>query len=303
MCYLNKCICTDKNGVGMIYTPHRASQRIAMTTVTLLMLVAPVAASAQNREKDSVVPTFKELRPASSVIGWQLRRGDNVVGTIDDLVFDLETSEVALLVIAEKDGAGTTRYLAIPTAILEPVGRSARVASWVTDGMVEKARRVAKQTDCATRGWAAEEYKTFGRDPYWKEFRDQLFKENPQARFDEVEHRLELYSQLRNKKVVDNKGQMVGQIADFGIEPVSDSIAYAVLQPSDKNALFNAIPLGAFVAQDDSNHWLIELGPEAITQQAKFEEWQWPTSTSRGWIEYIAVRYGRSGLQTQRKTK
>lgn len=150
-------------------------------------------------------------------------------------------------------------------------------------------------------GWPECPVAQFGRDPYWKDFREQLLKENPKAKFDEVNHRLELYSQLRNKKVADDKGQVVGQFTDFGIEPSSDSIAYTVLQPTEKNELFNAIPLGAFVAEGDSNHWLIELSKKAITQQAKFEEWQWPTSTSRGWIEYIATRYGRRGVQTQRK--
>lgn len=289
--------------IDMISTMNRTRLLAAVTVVTLLLLVAPVAALAQGRTTDSVVPAFKELRPASSVLGWPLRRGDDLIGTIDDLVFDLETSEVALLVIAVKEGSDTTRYVAIPTAVLEPAGRSARVAAWVTDDMVQKARRVAKKTDSATRGWATEEYKAFGRDPYWKEFRDQLLKENPKAKFDEVDYRLELYSQLRTKKVMDGKGQEVGQIADFGIEPASDSIAYAVFQPSDKTALFNAIPLGVFVALDGSNHWLIELSADAITQHAKFEAWQWPTSTSRGWIEYIAVRYGRGGVQTQRKAK
>lgn len=272
-------------------------------SLALSIAVLPISANALRAQPkaDPVVPTFANLRPASSVIGWDVRRGDKLVGSIADLLFDLETSQVALLVIAQRDESDTVRYLALPTVILEPVERSGRVKSWVTDEMVASARQVAKTTDTITRGWAADEYKRFGRDPYWKEFRDQLRKENPKRTFDEVDHRLDLYSKLCKEDVVDIKGKSVGRIVDFGIEPDSSQVVYVALQPADKQKSLNAIPLGAFVIEHGT--WLIELDREAITARAKFESWNWPTSTSRAWIEYVAVRYGRTGVQSERKAK
>jgi len=109
-------------------------------------------------------------------------------------------------------------------------------------------------------------------------------------------------------------GELIAKVVDFGIAPQQQHVAYAIVkitaqetgQPSQGEEANSqktyAIPLAAFVHSEQADEWKMELTAEEVAKQEPIDKGQTPSEISRGWIEYLSVRYGRSttgGIQPQ----
>jgi sporulation protein YlmC with PRC-barrel domain len=255
--------------------------------------------------QQNVGPKFKAIQSAAALLKQPLTHGDKSIGPIADLALDLETEHVALAIVdakkIESKDATKESFVAVPTCTLNCGEGKTALHDWVTAAMLDKSRRLASKTPEITRHWAAEEYAAYEQDPYWVQFLSRRRQEDPEFAFDVETSKLALLSQLRGTPVTDQSGKKIGAIADFGIEPATSMIAYAAFAASSDDASkagLRAIPLGAFEAVPGQKSWTIQLPAESITKFKPFEKDAWPTEIERGWTEYIAVRYGRGGLQS-----
>ena len=57
--------------------------------------------------------------------------------------------------------------------------------------------------------------------------------------------------------------------------------------------------MGAFSRIGGSRQWEIELDKEDVMKFKPFDPSAPPVEVDGGWIEYVAVRYGRDSLQTE----
>ena len=84
---------------------------------------------------------------------------------------------------------------------------------------------------------------------------------------------------------------------DLCIDSSKGDVMYCVME--SKNKELRAIPLGAFVMPSTSYRWLIELPRAEILKFAPFDMAAPPSQVDHAWQEYVAVRYGRTGLQPE----
>ncbi len=111
--------------------------------------------------------------------------------------------------------------------------------------------------------------------------------------------RVVLFSSLRDTPVHNARGDRLGQIVDFGLIPQQQRIAYALLtlsQQDDTQETLYPIPLAAFVVQENSKQWFLELPPGILENTPTIKKNQWPPTVPSAWSEYVSVRYGRSPI-------
>jgi sporulation protein YlmC with PRC-barrel domain len=273
-----------------------------MALLGALLLARGQAATAEEpAAAGAAVPKFAHLLPGKQIVGRQVLRGGKPIGKIADLALDVETEQVGLVIVAPTatDGkAADDRYLAIPAAILDLSGSDAVVHKSVTDAMVAAARRFSLKTTRINRQWAGEEYALYRRDPYWAAYRERHRKAYPDRKFDEVAPELTLYSALLKLPVTDLTGRKIGTIVDLAFDTAEASVAYAAFDASADEQGLRAIPLGAFETARAGKAWQIRLEEPSIVKFPAFAaDSAWPTQIERGWVEYVALRYGRGGVQ------
>lgn len=259
-----------------------------------------------NKKPSIALPTFERIASAKSLLDRKVLRGNKELGTVADLAIDLETEHVALLLIAlpGADAQAKQEFLAVPTAVFDFDEKRAVLKPEVSEAMLAAARRFATKATRINRKWAAEEYASFRRDVYWADFRDRVKKEQPNRKFDEERPELTLYSQIRDIAVADEKDRSIGKIVDLAVDGKQNVVAYVAYDANDSDAGLRAIPLGAFEASEGAKQWQIMLPEESVNRFAAFPAGSdWPKQIERGWVEYIAVRYGRGGLQSPQNRK
>jgi sporulation protein YlmC with PRC-barrel domain len=223
---------------------------------------------------------------ATELLGASLNAENKDVGEIEDAAFDLQTGHLALVVASQKVPSQEAVYTLIPF-------RDFRKAKfeWIDESTISKL------PETITRAVANDVYVTYERDIYWINFSRQL-EESLKQEFDQENFELTTFSFLKGRTVIDADREVVGHIIDLGINASTGRIVYCVLQTDDKK--LRAIPLAAFVMEPNTYRWSIELTKPRILAFEPFDESSTPTNIDRGWKEYVAVRYGRDGLQSQK---
>jgi sporulation protein YlmC with PRC-barrel domain len=224
---------------------------------------------------------------ASKLMGTELKRGETVLGQIADLVFDLETEHLAVFVLE------TTETGKQPQWNLFPFVKGDRLIK----GEWENRTRIAARPLTFNRMQANEVYRTYKEAIYWLDFAKQLVK-SPNKQFDDHDFNLTLLKNILEKPVVDKSGELAGRIEDVAINTSNGTILYLVLQTEDSRRI--AIPLGAFVADDNDAQWMIDLAKDQIVKFEGFDQSAPPKKADSGWTEFVAVKYGRGGLQSKK---
>ncbi|KAA5545457.1 PRC-barrel domain containing protein [Roseiconus nitratireducens] len=252
-----------------------------------------------NRGPSAVGHHHETLVRATEVIGTDLAEVDDSLGSVADLVLDLQTSQAALALCAYRDPPQDAEaMLALPITAWAFDRANAIKKPWLTDEMIRQSSPVTPPFDRFDRRLAGEQYQQFDQPPYWLAFVDRQQAKDPNFEFDTRDFKLVLFSSLKDTAVVSSENDVVGTISDLAIDPISSQIAYAVMDTAKDRAKRFAIPLGAFVATDDQR-FKIELGRDEILKRPTFRESNLPKVVDRGWIEYVAVRYGREGVQNR----
>ncbi len=161
----------------------------------------------------------------------------------------------------------------------------------------ENGTQIATRPTSLNRMQANELYRSYKEAIYWIEFAMQHDKA-PGQKFDDRDFQLTFFKGIVDKPVVDKFGKVVGHIEDVAISAFKGTIVYMVLRTIDDRRI--AIPLGAFVGNDKDSRWMVEIAKDQIIKFKAFEESAPPTKADSGWLEFVAVKYGRGGLQSKK---
>jgi len=221
------------------------------------------------------------------MLNKQLKKNSEAIGTIADVAFDLETQHLALIVASNGETDELKRYTLLPFI----PGDHLIQFGW------EKKLTLQTQPPSVVRAQAAELYRDYKQTIYWMDFVKKKLADS-EAVFDDKEFSLTFYSTIKQWPVVDSEGIPVGKVDDVAVRSSDGEIEYVVMLSSDDE--LRAIPLGAFVSEDGSRHWSIDLKAEQILKFQPFPAKSRASKVDRGWEEYVAVKYGRGGLQASK---
>lgn len=246
---------------------------------------------AEIRESDlQSTPLPSNIEFVSKLLQTELKKDRDTLGKVEDVAFDLETEHLAILVASNGTREQSKRYALLPFI---PGDRLIQF-DW------EKKLTLQTQPLSAARAQAAELYRDHKQAVYWIDFAKKKIADSKGA-FDEQDYPLTFYSTLKQWPVVDKEGKLIGKVDDVAIKSANGEILYIVMVSNDSAK--RAIPLGAFVGEDASSHWSIELDAKQILKFKPFDLKAPPIEVDRGWVEYVATRYGRGGLQTTKKVE
>jgi len=233
-------------------------------------------------------PIPSNMEFVTEMLQKQLKKDREAIGKVEDVAFDLETEHLALLIASNRTSDDSKRYALVPFI---PGDRLIQF-DW------EKKLTLQTLPPSVARAEAAELYRDYKQAVYWIDFAKKKLADS-KASFDEKGFSLTFYSTLKRRSVVDSEGTPVGEVDDVAVKSSNGEILYIVMLSS--NAESRAVPLGAFVSEEGSDHWSIDLTAEQILKFQPFQAKSRPIRVDRGWEEYVAVKYGRGGLQTSKK--
>ncbi|HUG66527.1 MAG TPA: hypothetical protein VMM76_02170 [Pirellulaceae bacterium] len=248
-------------------------------------------------------PKIERVVPAGSLIGSELSSKEHHLGTVSDYVIDLTTGHIALILVTNNDTpVDAPEQTALPSAKVSFDGKEWQLKSKLSETQLAAAKRFAHEGTGKTfhREGVRQLYLALGSEPYWAVTEKERYAPRDQ---------MALWSELRAIKLLDSHGAVAGAIEDIGIAPDHGQIAYAAVDVGQagvaRKSLY-AVPLAAFVVPDVKAPWQIELTQVELQNMETFPRDKWPTEVSRGWVEYVHVRYGNSalsGVQTKLKAE
>lgn len=235
-------------------------------------------------------PVENQIQMASKLLKTELTKETSNLGRVEDVAFDLETGHLAILVAAKSEAGKEAEWTMLPFVHGDRLVKFA----W------EKATKLSTTPMTITRMQVNEVYRLYQQAVYWIEFATH-YESDPGHKFDDQNFKLIFFSNLKKMPVADSQGHVIGRIDDVALKASNGMIVYMVMQTEDNR--LRAIPLGAFVADEKNNRWFIELSIDQILKFKTFEEKSPPPQIETGWKEYVAVRYGRGGLQANKSEK
>ena len=223
---------------------------------------------------------------ATKLLRTELKKGTTILGRIEDLVFDLETEHLAVLILEIIETGKQPHWNLVPFMNGDRLVK----VEW------QNTPQISTRPTGLKRIQASELYRSFKEAIYWIEFAKQLDK-TPREKFDDQNFQLTLLKDIVGKPIVDKFGGKVGHIEEVAIEASKGTIAYLILRSIDDERI--AIPLGAFVSDENTSRWMIDLAKDQILKFEAFDESAPPRKADSGWLEFVAVKYGRGGLQSK----
>jgi len=223
---------------------------------------------------------------ATKLLRTELKKGTTILGQIEDLVFDLETEHLAVLILEITETGKQPHWNLVPFMNGDRLVK----VEW------QNTPQISIRPTGLKRIQASELYRSFKEAIYWIEFAKQLDK-TPREKFDDQNFQLTLLKDIVGKPIVDKFGEKVGHIEEVAIEASKGTIAYMILRSIDDRRI--TIPLGAFVLDEKNSRWMIDLAKDQILNFEAFDESAPPRKADSGWLEFVAVKYGRGGLQSK----
>ncbi|MEO8271844.1 MAG: PRC-barrel domain-containing protein [Aureliella sp.] len=248
----------------------------------VLMIVMSQGASARTQEDVATRADQPQVGETITLASQLIKSTSRQDVEVRDLVVDLETAHVALLVVSWKH-AEKTYQAVLPWSDVLP-NHALDSTFWKTLSRVPPKM--------FNRALANAVYSTAKRDIYWS---DSIKFKGENTEFDQSKYELSPFSALVGRSVVDKIGEPIGEIVDLGVNDQSGSIAYCILKTNGSD--MRAIPLGAFTISSESTAWKIDLNKSQIFAFETCDLGDPPQAIARGWQEYVAVKYGREGVQ------
>lgn len=263
-------------------------RKLLFSALALIACAPMGTAVAQNGE------ATKSAQPASGekvVLASQvMQRASKHGAKCNELVLDLETAHAALLTVTCQDADKSESFEAVLPWDSSLPDQALDAAFW------KQLSRVPPEG--IDRDFASQVYSSAKKEIYWS---DELNNSQSPEKFDTEKYRLSSLSEVLGQSVQDKAGEPLGEIVDLGINENTGAIVYGMLESNDGK--LRAIPLAAFVAGGKSKSWTIDLDHEQVFAFEASQLDQPPQSVARGWQEYVAVKYGRKGLQQAEANK
>lgn len=257
--------------------------RVILCSVLVLVAYGPLTAimAQDGKATQSAQPVAGEEVVLASQV---LQRASQQGAQCNELLLDLETAHAALLTVTCQASDDSETYEAVL-----PWQRS--LPDEPLDGNFWK-QLLRAPSESMDRAFADRVYSAAKKEIYWFE---ELVDSKSAEKFDTKKYQLTRLSDLTGQAVQDKSGKPLGKIVDLGINDETGAIVYCVLESKDSK--LRAIPLAAFVADSHSKTWHIDLDSEQVFAFETSDLDEPPQSVARGWQEYVAVKYGRTGLQ------
>ncbi len=275
--------------------------RIRAALLGTLSLIVGTLFAEEPTATPTIPPKIERVVGADSLIGSELKSETHHLGVVSDYVIDLATGHIALILVVNNDTpVDIPERMALAPSNLSFDGTYWRLADNVSDEQLATAKRISHEAAdrISHRKAIRELYLALGCELYWN---------TAAERQEPLGDELSLWSELRQTKLVDSDGTVAGGLEDLGIAPNTGQIAYAAIdvgQSATAGNVLYAIPLSALVVPNLKKPWQIELALGELQSMETFPRDKWPTEVSRGWVEYVHVRYGNSALSgVQSKVK
>ena len=252
-------------------------------SIALIALLPALMAIAQVQSEFEVGPKFDNVVRGDKYIGAEVATAGGMSFEIRDALIEPSSGAVVLVVLSEKGG---DQMIAVPTAVLASAGERPMLEADVDDGLRAKSRSLMQS-------------ETFPL-PAVNTFLAATFPQHKlpvkQDGADSGSSNMIRFSKLAGLTIVDNSDAKVGSIDTAVIDVDKARVAYLLVEIATDKKL-RAIPLGAFEYYYSPDTWKINLSSEHIANFPPVSSDQLPKVLDRGWVEYIAVRFGRNTLQ------
>lgn len=271
---------------------------LLLTTVTLLGSrgIADEQTTSSEPVADDLTPGVGDATLGGRLISASLLdRDGQEIGEIVDLMIDPYYARLSCLVIAPATATARKKRLLVPVELVECDGERA-TASRNISAIASSATSLlpgGKPTPY-TRRMALAAYHHLELRPYWtRVVGERHASTNGSSKRDDL---FFLFTTLREQSVTDSGGEKLGHIADLAFSD-DGKIRYALLkhQHTDEGKESTRtfpVPLAAFVVPAGTGTWSIDLPEKLLKTMPVVKNGELPREISRGWVEYIHVKYG-----------
>ena len=248
-----------------------------------ILLLPAAMAFAQVQSPYDVGPTFENVVAGDKYVGAEVAgSGGRTFKLVDGLVEPVSGS-IVLVVLEDKKSGG---QLAVPTKLIEGESGSLTLAADVGEEVRTRSEALLKSD-----GLPVAAVNTYLAASF-PEHKLPVNRDEPAANAEGLIR----FSKLSGLDIVDNTDKEIGNVKTAVINTEHASIAYLLVEMAVDKKL-RAIPLGAFEYYYAADAWKINLAGERIAKFPPVSADELPKQLDRGWVEYVAVRFGRNTLQ------
>ena len=252
------------------------------------------ARTSQTARAGSAAEQPFRVERATSLIGKQIiNQQGEFVGQIDELVVDPENqSRVSYAVVSFGESVGTAnKRTAVPLSALnlQPDGQNFVIS------LTDEQRRdfpMFEQDKWPTMDdptWANRTYEYFGQRPYW--IRD----DGDAAVGSNIKLRSERVRELIGRPVQNSRGQIMGRVEDFVVDPDTGRIAYNVLSlegtPNAANRYY-VVPTSTLQFPATGRSAIFNVEEDRLKNAPGFDRSRWPKLAEPAYATTVYQHYG-----------
>jgi sporulation protein YlmC with PRC-barrel domain len=217
-----------------------------------------------------------------SIVGHavETRQGENV-GHITDIVIDAVTGEVPYAVLGAGGVLGLgDKLVAIPWWILHLAATAEPFRLQIPLEQLTNAPGFTKEQwpDMEARHWRDAIHAYYGRPPYGGKH---LPPETPRTPIEQAQlpRRFLKASYVVQSKVINPRGQQLGDIEEVVIEATAGTVAYTVLEFGGVLGLgtkWFALPWQVLRQAEGLGTFTLDIDPEVLREASGFDKDRWP---------------------------
>lgn len=253
---------------------------LRLLTGTLAAAVVWTAAAQQG--------DLNGVERASRVLGKEVRAsGGSKLGTIDNLVVDLESGRVLYAVV----DTGKDKVALPPGVFTNPRGDEVTISA--TEDKLKDAPQFTRETGSASEinkaSFVSRVYRNFGQTEWWKGSRP-----SDEGTFNNV-HRL---TDLRGARIVNVQDQPMGKISNLAVDLQAGRVLYALMSPDDSLGVSEGlypIPPNILTPNKkyDTTTFSAELNKEKLTSGPRLTRNDWSRLSNESWAAGVYSHYGK----------
>jgi sporulation protein YlmC with PRC-barrel domain len=263
--------------------------RACLGIASLLLWVVSVTPGAAAQD---VQPPLYKMR---SIIGHTVENQHGKdLGHIEEVVIDAATGDIAYAVLTFGAFLGMGgKLFALPWHVLQQSGKGSTFRLEMTEAQLEKAPGFDKDQwpDMEERHWQDAIHAYYGRPPYvGKELPPQSASEPAGS----VPHRLLRAGYVLKGKVINTRGQRLGDIEEVVVDAATGQVAYAVLSVGEflgvGEKLF-AIPWLALRQSAGLGTFTLDVEKDTLQKAGGFDKDHWPNMADPRWQTAVHSEY------------
>lgn len=272
--------------------------KLTLTLVANLVFTFGMTATA-NDERESperetvaedITPDVGPVVRGRELLQRSIHDGDDQqIGDVVDLVIDPYWGKVALIVVHTKSKNDNGQRIVIPLELVAPF-QTTNMKTSIAASEIEKKDTLIRngESEPLTRKAIGDVFERYDVKPYWHGKAQDGHRDK---------ERFVVFTEIQQQTVKTPAGEKLGRIDDVVFSEKDGKIVYTLFAHNHEKAHKTEtrtfpIPLAAFVVPPESDRWLLELPETILDNTEDIKGSALPKQVSRGWVEYIHVRYG-----------